>query len=126
VWSVIPSSVTAALEQQAQGIASRIAEALGVEGLLAVEMFVTVEGKLLVNELAPRPHNSYHASERACDTSQFEQAVRAVCNLPLGDVEVVRPAAIALKQRWPFLVFTFICTRSTCRARGARWDISQR
>jgi 5-(carboxyamino)imidazole ribonucleotide synthase len=48
-----------------------------------------------VNELAPRPHNSYHASERACVTSQFEQAVRAVCDLPLGDVSVVMPAAIA-------------------------------
>jgi len=62
--------------------------------LLAVEMFVTRDGGLLVNELAPRPHNSYHASERACETSQFEQAVRAICNLPLGDVDVVQPAAI--------------------------------
>ena len=48
-----------------------------------------------MNELAPRPHNSYHSSERACVTSQFEQAVRAVCDLPLGDVDLVRPAAIA-------------------------------
>ena len=66
-----------------------------LEGMLAVEMFCTTDGKLLVNELAPRPHNSYHASERACVTSQFEQLVRAVCDLPLGDVEVVQPAAIA-------------------------------
>ncbi len=95
VWSVIPSSITTALEEQAQTTALAIAAAIGLEGLLAVEMFVTTEGELLVNELAPRPHNSYHASERACDTSQFEQAVRAVCDLPLGDVEVVRPAAIA-------------------------------
>ena len=58
-------------------------------------MFCTTDGKLLVNELAPRPHNSYHASERACVTSQFEQLVRAVCDLPLGDVDVVQPAAIA-------------------------------
>ncbi len=58
-------------------------------------MFCTTDGKLLVNELAPRPHNSYHASVRACVTGQFEQLVRAVCDLPLGDVEVVRPAAIA-------------------------------
>jgi 5-(carboxyamino)imidazole ribonucleotide synthase len=56
---------------------------------------VTRDGQLLVNELAPRPHNSYHASERSCVTSQFEQAVRAVCDLPLGDVAVVQPAAIA-------------------------------
>jgi 5-(carboxyamino)imidazole ribonucleotide synthase len=57
-------------------------------------MFVTKEGELLVNELAPRPHNSYHASERGCATSQFEQCVRAVCNLPLGSPEVLEPAAI--------------------------------
>ncbi len=94
-WSVIPSSIPAALEEQARDLAARIASAIGLEGLLAVEMFITIEGELLVNELAPRPHNSYHASERACDTSQFEQAVRAVCDLPLGDVEVIRPAAIA-------------------------------
>jgi 5-(carboxyamino)imidazole ribonucleotide synthase len=95
VWSVIPSSVSDELETRAQSTASAIAEAFHLEGLLAVEMFVTTGGELLVNELAPRPHNSYHASERACDTSQFEQAVRAVCDLPLGDVDVVRPAAIA-------------------------------
>jgi 5-(carboxyamino)imidazole ribonucleotide synthase len=57
-------------------------------------MFVQKDGQLMVNELAPRPHNSYHASERACATSQFEQCVRAVCDLPLGSVEVLRPAAI--------------------------------
>jgi 5-(carboxyamino)imidazole ribonucleotide synthase len=95
VWSVLPSSVSATLEEQAQATALRIAEAMQLEGLLAVEMFVAKDGALLVNELAPRPHNSYHASERACDTSQFEQAVRAVCDLPLGAVDVVRPAAIA-------------------------------
>jgi len=95
VWSVIPSSIPADLEQEAQGIALRLAEELKLEGLLAVEMFLTNQGALLVNELAPRPHNSYHASERACVTSQFEQVVRAVCDLPLGDVSLVQPAAIA-------------------------------
>ncbi len=94
-WSVLPSSVDPALESQAQSIACGIAEAIGLEGLLAVEMFVSKGGELLVNELAPRPHNSYHASERACVTSQFEQAVRAVCNLPLGDPSIIQPAAIA-------------------------------
>jgi 5-(carboxyamino)imidazole ribonucleotide synthase len=94
-WSVIPSSVSADLERHAKRIAAKIAADLGIEGLLAVEMFVTNGGDLLVNELAPRPHNSYHASELACVTSQFEQAVRAVCDLPLGDVSVVQPAAIA-------------------------------
>jgi 5-(carboxyamino)imidazole ribonucleotide synthase len=94
-WSVLPSSIDPALEAAAQHIACGIAEAIELEGLLAVEMFVAKDGKLLVNELAPRPHNSYHASERACVTSQFEQVVRAVCNLPLGDVSIVQPAAIA-------------------------------
>ena len=94
-WSVLPSSVEPALESKAQAIACAIADSMELEGLLAVEMFVTISGELLVNELAPRPHNSYHASERACVTSQFEQAVRAVCNLPLGDTSVIQPAAIA-------------------------------
>ena len=94
-WSVIPAAIPAATENEARRIAGEIAETFGLEGLLAVEMFVTRGGKLLVNELAPRPHNSYHESERACVTSQFEQAIRAVCNLPLGEVDLVQPAAIA-------------------------------
>jgi 5-(carboxyamino)imidazole ribonucleotide synthase len=94
VWSVIPSLITPDLESRAQKLACEIADSFTLEGLLAVEMFVTKSGELLVNELAPRPHNSYHASERACVTSQFEQCVRAVCDLPLGDVSVVQPAAI--------------------------------
>ena len=68
---------------------------LGIEGLLAVELFVLRDGRVLVNELAPRPHNTFHSTERGCATSQFEQLVRAVCDLPLGSVEVLRPAAIA-------------------------------
>ena len=95
VWSVLPSSIPVELEAQAQKIASDIGRQIEVEGLLAVEMFITQDGELLVNELAPRPHNSYHASSRACITSQFEQHVRAVCDLPLGCVDVIRPAAIA-------------------------------
>lgn len=94
-WSVLPSGVEPALEAEAQRIARDIADAIELEGILAVEMFVTRNGRVLVNELAPRPHNSYHASERACATSQFEQLVRAVCNLPLGDTSIVRPVAIA-------------------------------
>jgi 5-(carboxyamino)imidazole ribonucleotide synthase len=94
-WSVIPAPIPAAMEAEARKIAEEIADTFQLEGLLAVELFVTAQGKLLVNELAPRPHNSYHASERACVTGQFEQHVRAICDLPLGDVEVVQPAAIA-------------------------------
>jgi 5-(carboxyamino)imidazole ribonucleotide synthase len=94
-WSVIPAPIPSAMESEARGIAEAIADTFQLEGVLAVEMFCTVEGKLLVNELAPRPHNSYHASVRACVTGQFEQLVRAVCDLPLGDAEIVQPAAIA-------------------------------
>jgi 5-(carboxyamino)imidazole ribonucleotide synthase len=93
-WSVIPAPLDAALAQRAAELARVIVDKLDIIGLVAVEMFVLASGELLVNELAPRPHNSYHASERACVTSQFEQVVRAVCNLPLGSVEVTRPAAI--------------------------------
>ena len=95
VWSALPSSIPPRLEKQAQEIATTMASQLQLEGLLAVEMFVTAGEGLYVNELAPRPHNSYHASQRCCVTSQFEQAVRAVCDLPLGDVRIMRPAAIA-------------------------------
>ncbi len=94
-WSAIPASVSEEVAKKAQDVARSIAEGLKIIGLLAVEMFVTKTGELLVNELAPRPHNSYHASDAACWVSQFEQAVRAVCGLPLGSVQVIRPSAIA-------------------------------
>lgn len=94
-WSVIPAGVPDELTAHAQDIAKEIADTFALEGLLAVEMFLTTDGKLYVNELAPRPHNSYHGSERACTTSQFEQAIRAACDLPLGDVSLVQPTAIA-------------------------------
>jgi 5-(carboxyamino)imidazole ribonucleotide synthase len=93
-WSVLPAGISAELEARAQEIARGIVSGLELEGLLCVEMFVTRDGELLVNELAPRPHNSYHQSERACATSQFEQLVRTSCNLPLGDTEILTPAAI--------------------------------
>lgn len=95
VWSGMPANLPPNIVTQATELSLSIAEGFELEGLLAVEMFLTTDGHLLVNELAPRPHNSYHASERACSTSQFEQIVRAVCNLPLGDVAIVQPAAIA-------------------------------
>ncbi|RSL17028.1 5-(carboxyamino)imidazole ribonucleotide synthase [Edaphobacter aggregans] len=94
-WSVMPAPLSSAMEAEARRIAEEIADTFQLEGILAVELFCTTDGKLLVNELAPRPHNSYHASERACVTSQFEQLVRAVCDLPLGEVDIVQPAAIA-------------------------------
>jgi 5-(carboxyamino)imidazole ribonucleotide synthase len=93
-WSVLPGDLPADVARNAQGLARRIAEALHLEGILAVEMFLLRDGRLLVNELAPRPHNSYHASELASATSQFEQLVRAACDLPLGATRTVQPAAI--------------------------------
>lgn len=93
-WSALPAAIPDALRQQAEEIGREVALALGVEGLLCLELFV-VAGALLLNEVAPRPHNSYHATVVGCGTSQFEQHVRAICDLPLGSVEVVRPAAIA-------------------------------
>jgi 5-(carboxyamino)imidazole ribonucleotide synthase len=92
--SVIPAPVPSAWKQLASRMATDMVEALALEGLLTVELFVTRDGELLVNELAPRPHNTFHGTELGCATSQFEQAVRAVCDLPLGSTAVVRPVAI--------------------------------
>ncbi len=85
--TVAPANLPYGVAEQAIQIAHDIADALGMVGLLAVEMFVTRQGGLLVNELAPRPHNSGHWTMDACETGQFEQFVRAVCGLPLGSVE---------------------------------------
>jgi 5-(carboxyamino)imidazole ribonucleotide synthase len=94
-WSVLPAGVGPDLEARAEALAADLVAKLGMVGLLCAEIFVTRDGELFVNELAPRPHNSYHQSERGCATSQFEQLVRAVCNLPLGSTELIAPAAIA-------------------------------
>ena len=93
-WAVIPADIPPAMSDAATALASAIAERIGIVGLLAVECFVTTDARLLVNELAPRPHNTYHHSERACVTGQFEQLVRAVCDLPLGDTAVIESGAI--------------------------------
>ncbi|HEU4629638.1 MAG TPA: 5-(carboxyamino)imidazole ribonucleotide synthase [Gemmatimonadaceae bacterium] len=94
-WSVTPTGLAPAVEGRAAELARGIADTLGIEGLLAVELFHVGDGQLLVNELAPRPHNTFHHTERACETSQFEQLVRAICALPLGSPALVRPGAIA-------------------------------
>ena len=70
-------------------------EALEYIGLMCVEFFIATDGRLLVNELAPRPHNSGHLTFDACRTSQFEQQLRAICGLPLGSPEMFQPAAMA-------------------------------
>ena len=85
--SIAPAAIDPALAARSEGMARDIAARLDLIGLLAVEMFVTKSGELLVNELAPRPHNSGHWTIDACITSQFEQLVRAICGLPLGSTE---------------------------------------
>ena len=82
--TIAPAGLPAAVAAQAEDVATRIAQRLDLVGLIAVEMFVTRQGQVLVNELAPRPHNSGHWTIDACATSQFEQLVRAISGLPLG------------------------------------------
>lgn len=90
--TVVPASIPAALADRAVGLALTIADALAYVGVLAVEFFV-VGHDLVVNELAPRPHNSGHWTLDVAQTSQFEQQIRAVCGLPLGDTSMTQPAA---------------------------------
>ena len=93
-WAMTPAPVSDATSSAAVELATSIASALDLVGLLAVELFVTTDETLMVNELAPRPHNTFHATERACITSQFEQQVRAVCGLPLGSTALLTAGAI--------------------------------
>jgi 5-(carboxyamino)imidazole ribonucleotide synthase len=85
--TIAPARIAPAVAVKAEAIARHIAQEIKLVGLLGVEMFVTRDGDVLVNELAPRPHNSGHWTIDACTTSQFEQFVRAVCGLPLGSPE---------------------------------------
>ena len=92
--TIVPARVNRELAEKAEQIAFQIAEAFQVVGLIAVEMFLTVDGDIIVNELAPRPHNSGHYTMEACVTSQFEQHIRAICGLPLGSVEMLSPVVM--------------------------------
>jgi 5-(carboxyamino)imidazole ribonucleotide synthase len=93
--SVAPARVPPEISNRAVEMARTVLDQLGVVGVLCVEFFVTRDGRLLINELAPRPHNSGHLTVDACVTSQFEQQLRAVCGLPLGSSAMHRPAAMA-------------------------------
>jgi len=93
-FSIVPARVSAAVAREAEALAMAIAERMELVGLLAVELFLTDRGELLVNELAPRPHNSGHWSLDGGRTSQFEQHVRAICGLPLGDPGVREPSVM--------------------------------
>ncbi|MEP3112693.1 5-(carboxyamino)imidazole ribonucleotide synthase [Nisaea sp.] len=92
--STVPANIPEATEKAARATAVALAERLELVGLLAVEMFVTEEGDVLVNEVAPRPHNSGHWTQDGCATCQFEQLVRAVTGLPLGQVNVLFPTVM--------------------------------
>jgi 5-(carboxyamino)imidazole ribonucleotide synthase len=107
--TIAPAPIAPELAAEAIALAERIAAALGIVGLLAVEMFITRDGRLMVNELAPRPHNSGHWTIDACAVSQFEQLVRAVCGLPLGAPAPFAGAVMdnllgAAVDRWPDLL----------------------
>ncbi len=93
--TLVPGNVSAHVAALAAKLAESAAEALDLVGLLAVEMFLLADGEILINELAPRPHNSGHYSFDASVTSQFEQQLRAVCGLPLGSTESLAPCAMA-------------------------------
>ena len=93
--SIAPARVSPQVAQEAVDLARCVLETLDVVGVLCVEFFVTRDGSLLINELAPRPHNSGHLTVDACVTSQFEQQLRAACGLPLGSTKMHRPAAMA-------------------------------
>jgi 5-(carboxyamino)imidazole ribonucleotide synthase len=93
--SVAPAYVSPKVAREAVSVARAVLEELDVVGVTCVEFFLTADGRLLVNELAPRPHNSGHFTLDACVTSQFEQQLRAVCGLPLGSTELLLPAAMA-------------------------------
>jgi 5-(carboxyamino)imidazole ribonucleotide synthase len=92
--TIVPARLSPAIADRAEVIARHLAEQIGLVGLMAIEMFVTTDDEVLVNELAPRPHNSGHWSLDACVTSQFEQHVRAVAGLPLGSSQPLADAVM--------------------------------
>ena len=101
--SIVPADVSELMAKRAQKQAQKIAEALDYCGVLAVEFFISDKDELLINEMAPRPHNSGHYTLDACVTSQFEQQVRMVCGLPAGNSKLVSPVVMwnILGDIWP-------------------------
>lgn len=92
--SIVPARISSELQQKAQKIAVQIAQAINLRGILGVEMFVTDDGEIYINELAPRPHNSGHYSIEACNFSQLDIHNRAICNWPLPQVELLKPVVM--------------------------------
>ncbi len=101
--SAVPAEISTSLEANAYSAAKKIADGLNYCGVLAVEFFISVEGELLINEIAPRPHNSGHFTLDACYSSQFEQQVRMICDLPSADCQLHTPVAMLnlLGDVWP-------------------------
>nr|WP_301553613.1 5-(carboxyamino)imidazole ribonucleotide synthase [Desulfuribacillus alkaliarsenatis] len=92
--TIVPARIPVEAQEQAQKIAKQLAIDIDLIGLLAIEMFYKEDGTIYINELAPRPHNSGHYTMDACMTSQFEQHVRAICNLPLGKTDLLTPVVM--------------------------------
>ncbi|MBJ8026774.1 5-(carboxyamino)imidazole ribonucleotide synthase [Bacillus cereus group sp. N21] len=92
--SIVPARITEELSQKGIEYAQVLADELQLVGTLAVEMFATADGEIYINELAPRPHNSGHYTLDACETSQFGQHIRAICNLPLGETILLKPVVM--------------------------------
>ena len=101
--TITPARIAPAVEARARELALLVADKLGVVGLVAVELFILADGTVVVNEMAPRPHNSGHHTLNGCVTSQFEQHIRAVCGLPLGSTDFMKPAVMVnlLGDVWP-------------------------
>jgi 5-(carboxyamino)imidazole ribonucleotide synthase len=92
--TIVPARISGVVQEKARDMAVRLAEGLHMVGTLAVEMFITKEEEIYINELAPRPHNSGHYTTNACVTSQFEQHIRAICGWPLGSTELLKPVVM--------------------------------
>lgn len=92
--TIVPARIPQVFQTEAVQLAKKLADSLQLVGTLAVEMFLCGDGTIYINELAPRPHNSGHYTIEACETSQFEQHIRAICNWPLGSTELLKPAVM--------------------------------
>jgi 5-(carboxyamino)imidazole ribonucleotide synthase len=101
-FSIVPARVAPAVSAAAEAVARQVAEKIGLVGVMGVELFVGRDGAVLVNEMAPRTHNSGHYTMDACATSQFEQQARAICGLPLGPVTLLSPVVMVniLGEAW--------------------------
>jgi 5-(carboxyamino)imidazole ribonucleotide synthase len=93
-WVIAPALLSESVKIQIQTLATKLVESLGVVGIVGIELFLTPKGQVFINEIAPRTHNSGHLTIDACHTSQFEQHLRAVCGLPLGDPALQEPGAV--------------------------------